>query len=41
VVRRIVFLTIVALTAAFAASSPSDELTGPVTRSQILAAVPD
>jgi len=41
VVRRIVLITIVALTAAFAVSAPADELTGPVTRSQILAAVPD
>jgi hypothetical protein len=41
VVRRIVFITIVALTAAFAASSPPSELTGPVTRSRILAAVPE
>ena len=40
-VRRIVLITIVALTAAFAASSPPDELSGPVTRSQILAAAPD
>ena len=40
-VRRIVLITIVALTAAFAVSSPPDELTGPVTRSQILAAAPD
>ncbi len=39
--RRFVFITIVALTAAFAASVPPAELTGPVTRSQILSAVPD
>jgi thiol-disulfide isomerase/thioredoxin len=41
VVSRTVLVTIVALTAAFAASSPPDELTGSVTRSQILAAAPD
>jgi thiol-disulfide isomerase/thioredoxin len=41
VVRRIVFITIVALTAAFAASFQTIEMTGPATRSQILASVPD
>jgi thiol-disulfide isomerase/thioredoxin len=41
VLSRIILITIVALTAAFAAAFPPDELTGSVTRSQILAAVPD
>jgi thiol-disulfide isomerase/thioredoxin len=41
VVRHFVFITIAALAAAFAASVPPAELTGPVTRSQIMSAVPD
>jgi thiol-disulfide isomerase/thioredoxin len=41
VVRRFVFVTIVALASAFVSAYPPADLTGPVTRSQILAAVPD
>jgi thiol-disulfide isomerase/thioredoxin len=41
VIRRIVLITIIALTAAFAASIQTVEMTGPATRSQILTAVPD